>query len=134
MDKLINTYLMQSTLLITLLTLVSAACMWLEGVGSIAVMPLCVVIVFQLLACWLYGLVWKSVAATSATSLPTFYLVASGMRMFAAIVVVIGFLFLVSDKQVIRLFVITFLIYYLIILIYDTTYFVKVEKRIQQNG
>ena len=131
MDKLVNTYLVQSTLLIVLLTLITIACLWGWGAGHMSVMPLCVVVVFQLLTCWTYGLVWKSVAHASTSSLPTFYLAASGMRMFAAVVVVLGFLFLVSDKQVVRLFVITFLVYYLIILIYDTTYFVKVEKRIQ---
>ena len=46
----------------------------------------------------------------------------------------LGFLFLSDDKTAIRFFVIAFLIYYFIILIYDTAYFVKVEKTIQQNG
>ena len=59
---------------------------------------------------------------------------ASGARMFAGVVVVLGFLFLSDDKTVIRFFVIAFLLYYFIILIYDTAYFVKVEKTIQQNG
>jgi hypothetical protein len=59
---------------------------------------------------------------------------ASAIRMFAAIVVVVGFLFLVSNKEAVRFFIITFLIYYFLILIYDTVYFVKVEKKIQQNG
>ena len=134
MNKLVNTYLVQSTLLIVLLTLISITYVWGAGVGVMAVTPLCITIVFQLLACLGYGLLWKYVASSSTASLPTFYMAASGMRMLAAVVVVLGFMFMVSDKQVIRLFVVTFLIYYIIILIYDTTYFVKVEKRIQKNG
>jgi hypothetical protein len=125
---------MQSIGLIALLTLVTLACVWAWGNVGMVAGPLALVVVFQLVACVAYGLVWKSVARTSLASLPTLYMAASAIRMFAAIVVVVGFLFLVSNKEAVRFFIITFLIYYFLILIYDTVYFVKVEKKIQQNG
>ena len=134
MNKIVNTYIMQSIGLIALLTLVTLACVWAWGNVGMAAGPLALVVVFQLVACVAYGLVWKSVARTSLASLPTLYMAASAIRMFAAIVVVVGFLFLVSNKEAVRFFIITFLIYYFMILIYDTVYFVKVEKKIQQNG
>ncbi len=125
---------MQSIGLIALLTLITLACVWAWGNVGMVAGPLALVVVFQLVACVAYGLVWKSVARTSLASLPTLYMAASAIRMFAAIVVVVGFLFLVSNKEAVRFFIITFLIYYFLILIYDTVYFVKVEKKIQQNG
>ena len=134
MNKIVNTYIMQSIGLIALLTLVTLFIVWKWGNPSVAEVPLVVVVVFQLVACITYGLVWSSVARSSLASLPTLYLAASAMRMFAGIVVVLGFLFLVSNKEAVRFFIITFLIYYFLILIYDTIYFVKVEKKIQQNG
>ena len=134
MNKIVNTYIMQSIGLIALLTLVTLFIVWKWGNPSVAEVPLVVVVVFQLVACITYGLVWSSVARSSLASLPTLYLAASAMRMFAGIVVVLGFLFLVSNKEAVRFFIITFLIYYFLILIYETIYFVKVEKKIQQNG
>jgi hypothetical protein len=134
MNKIVNTYIMQSIGLIALLTLITLACVWAWGNVGMVAGPLALVVVFQLVACVAYGLVWKSVARTSLASLPTLYMAASAIRMFAAIVVVVGFLFLVSNKEAVRFFIITFLIYYFLILIYDTVYFVKVEKKIQQNG
>ena len=125
---------MQSIGLIALLTLITLACVWAWGNVGMVAGPLALVVVFQLVACVAYGLVWKSVARTSLASLPTLYMAASAIRMFAAIVVVVGFLFLVSNKEAVRFFIITFLIYYFLILIYDTVYFVKVERKIQQNG
>lgn len=134
MNKIVNTYIMQSIGLIALLTLITLACVWAWGNVGMVAGPLALVVVFQLVACVAYGLIWKSVARTSLASLPTLYMAASAIRMFAAIVVVVGFLFLVSNKEAVRFFIITFLIYYFLILIYDTVYFVKVEKKIQQNG
>ena len=134
MNKIVNTYIMQSIGLIALLTLITLACVWAWGNVGMVAGPLALVVVFQLVVCVAYGLVWKSVARTSLASLPTLYMAASAIRMFAAIVVVVGFLFLVSNKEAVRFFIIMFLIYYFLILIYDTVYFVKVEKKIQQNG
>ena len=125
---------MQSIGLIALLTLITLVCVWAWGNVSMVAGSLALVVVFQLVACVAYGLVWKFVARTSLASLPTLYMAASAIRMFAAIVVVVSFLFLVSNKEAVRFFIITFLIYYFLILIYDTVYFVKVEKKIQQNG
>ena len=51
--------------------------------------------------------------------------------MLAAIATVVIFLFLVDNKVAITTFVITFLSFYFVMLIYDTWYFVKVEKKIQ---
>ena len=53
--------------------------------------------------------------------------------MFAAVVTVMVFCFLASSHASILCFVVIFLIYYFVILIFDTWYFVRIEKKIKQN-
>ena len=128
-----DTYLMESLGLIGLLTV-----LFLLGTGMWFDMPfvtvaICVAAVFQLIVCLAYGLVWKKVYVVSPASLPTLYLAASAFRMFAGIATILIYCLVSGDKGAIRFFVITFLVYYFVILAYDTWYFVKAEKKIKQN-
>ncbi|SFW34196.1 hypothetical protein SAMN02910409_1667 [Prevotellaceae bacterium HUN156] len=128
----VNTYLKQSICVIAGITLLALLLANLNGGMEQMVTPLCISIVFQLVACIAYGLVWKWVSATSPASIPTLYMAASAFRMFAAVVVVMAYSLLTDDRDSIRLFVVTFLIYYFVILIYDTWYFVKIEKKLKK--
>ena len=129
----VNTYLRQSICLIAGLTLLALLYVNLKGDVALMTMPICISAVFQLVACIAYGLVWKWVSSSSPASLPTLYMAASAFRMFVAIVIVLAYCFLTDDQASIKFFVVTFLIYYFVILIYDTWYFVKIEKRFKQN-
>lgn len=128
----VNTYLKQSICVIAGITFLALLLANLIGGMEQMVTPLCISIVFQLVACIAYGLVWKWVSATSPASIPTLYMAASAFRMFAAVVVVMAYSLLTDDRDSIRLFVVTFLIYYFVILIYDTWYFVKIEKKLKK--
>ncbi len=128
----VNTYLKQSICVIAGITLLALLLAHLNGGMEQMVTPLCISIVFQLVACIAYGLVWKWVSATSPASIPTLYMAASAFRMFAAVVVVMAYSLLTDNRDSIRLFVVTFLIYYFVILIYDTWYFVKIEKKLKK--
>ena len=129
----VNTYLRQSICLIAGITLLALLYVNVWGNVERMTIPICISAVFQLVACIAYGLVWKWVSATSPASLPTLYMAASALRMFAAIVVVLAYCLLTDNRDSIRFFVVTFLIYYFVILIYDTWYFVKIEKKIKNN-
>lgn len=129
----VNTYLRQSICLTAGMTLLTLLFVNLKGGMEQLLMPICISAVFQLVACIVYGLVWKWVAATSPASMPTLYMAASACRMFAAVVVVMAYCLLTDDRDSIRFFVVTFLIYYFVILVYDTWYFVKIEKKIKQT-
>ena len=129
----VNTYLRQSICLIAGLTLLALLYVNLKGDMGLMTMPICISAVFQLVACVAYGLVWKWVSSSSPASLPTLYMAASAFRMFAAIVIVLAYCFMTDDLAAIKFFVVTFLIYYFVILIYDTWYFVKIERRFKQN-
>ena len=130
--NVVNTYIVQSISLLAVLTglAVLAKMLWFNQ--PLAGGAICIAVVFQLVACLAYSLGWKKVLAASVDSLPTFYMAASAMRMFAAIATVIVYCLAVDDKAVMRFFVITFLIYYFVILAFDTFYFVKAEKMINK--
>ena len=130
---IVNTYLRQSICLIAGLTLLSLLFVNLKGDMEWMLMPICISAVFQLVACIAYGLVWKWVSSSSPASLPTLYMAASAFRMFAAIVVVLAYCLVTDSRDAILMFVVIFLIYYFVILVYDTWYFVKIEKRFKQT-
>ena len=129
----VNTYLRQSICLIAGLSLLMLLYVNVWGDVELMTMPICISAVFQLVACIAYALVWKWVMATSPGSMPTLYMAASALRMFAAVVTVMVFCFLASSHASILCFVVIFLIYYFVILIFDTWYFVRIEKKIKQN-
>jgi hypothetical protein len=131
--NVVNTYLRQSICLIVGLTLLALLYVNLKGDMGLMTMPIFISAVFQLVACIAYGLVWKWVSTSSPASLPTLYMAASAFRMFVGIVIVLAYCFVADDQTSIKFFVVTFLIYYFVILIYDTWYFVKIEKRFKQN-
>ena len=131
--NVVNTYLRQSICLIAGLTLLFLLFVNLKGDMELMTMPICISAVFQLVACIAYGLVWKWVSSSSPASLPTLYMAASAFRMFVGIVIVLAYCFMADNQASIKFFVVTFLIYYFVILIYDTWYFVKIERRFKQN-
>ena len=131
--NVVNTYLRQSICLIAGLTLLALLYVNLKGDMGLMTMPIFISAVFQLVACIAYGLVWKWVSTSSPASLPTLYMAASAFRMFVGIVIVLAYCFVADNQTSIKFFVVTFLIYYFVILIYDTLYFVKIEKRFKQN-
>ena len=129
----VNTYLRQSICLIAALSLLFLLYVNLWGDKELMTVPIFISAVFQLVACIIYAFVWKWVWSTSPNSLPTLYMAASAFRMFVGIVIVLAYCFMADDQASIKFFVVTFLIYYFVILIYDTWYFVKIEKRFKQN-
>ncbi len=133
MRKVAVIYMVQSLALIAVVTALAFLCITSWGDWSLMGMPTVVAAGFQLLACLVYGMFWRAVACRSSASLPVFYLAASGIRMLAGIATVVIYLFLVSEASSVRFFVSVFLAYYFLLLVYDTLYFVNVEKKIRQN-
>ena len=129
----VNTYLWQSICLIAAMSLLFLLCVNLWGDKEQMTVPVCISAVFQLVACIIYAFVWKWVRSTSPNSLPTLYMAASAFRMFAAIVTVLVFCFMNASQNSILSFVVIFLIYYFVVLIFDTWYFVKIEKKNKQT-
>jgi hypothetical protein len=131
--SVVNTYLRQSICLIAGITLLPLLYVNIWGNVEQMTLPICISAVFQLVACIAYAFVWRWVMSTSPDSMPTLYMSASALRMFAAVVVVMAYCWLTDNRDSIRFFVAIFLIYYFVILIYDTWYFVKIEKKVKTN-
>ena len=125
----VNSYLRQCICLIAGITLLSLLYVNLWGDKELMTVPICISAVFQLVVSIAYALVWKWVRTTSPSSFPTLYMAASAFRMFAAVVIVLVFCFLASSRVSILSFVAIFLIYYFVVLLYDTWYFLKIEKK-----
>lgn len=85
--------------------------------------------IFQLVLIVAYGLTWDKVAKSSPKSLTVLYMSASGLRILLAAILLLIYMFINRGKGSLTMFSIIFAVYYLIILIYDTTFFVSVEKK-----
>ena len=129
----VNTYLRQSICLITAFSLLFLLYINLWGDKEQMTGSVFISAVFQLVACIAYAYAWKWVRSSSPSSLPTLYMAASAFRMFAAVVTVMIYCFINASQTSILSFVVIFLIYYFVVLIYDTWYFVKIEKKNKQT-
>lgn len=84
---------------------------------------------FSLLTTIAYALSWRQVASKSQGSLGKFYIAASAIRMMTAFIVVLIFVLAAGSKSAATVFAVVFVIFYIVMLVFDTVYFAKVEKR-----
>ena len=85
---------------------------------------------FSLVTSIAYIQSWKAVAKRSPSTLGKFYIAASALRMFAALlVVVIAMVILRGDRTALLGFAGMFVGFYLVMLAYDCIYFAHIEKK-----
>lgn len=84
---------------------------------------------FSLFTTIAYAIAWHRVAKNNEGLLGRFYIAASAARMMAAFLVVLIFILTAGTKAAAINFAVVFAVFYLVMLVYDTTYFAKVEKR-----
>lgn len=97
----------------------------------------CIVIavVFHLLAAVFYGQMWLRVAKNAPMTLPRFYMAASALRLFAAAATVLIYCVIArNDAQQIKMFAIIFMVYYVVMLIFDAVYFIRKVKSVVTAG
>ena len=92
------------------------------------VTPLCVSAIFSLVCNTAYGACWLAVAKSSPSNLAKFYLAASVLKMMAAALVFLVYV-LVCDKSDIVGFTAIFMLFYVVTLVFDCIYFVRIEKK-----
>ena len=85
--------------------------------------------VFQLVLIAAYGTAWERVAKSSPKNLPVLYMSATGLRLLLAALVLLVYMFTHRTSCSLLAFSVVFVVYYIIILIYDTIFFVSVEKK-----
>lgn len=92
---------------------------------------LVVCVLYFITSTWVYAALWKKTAKTSPTKLTGFYLVAMAVKFFVGILVVLAYFLSVRTRTQVIAFAAMFSIYYLVMIIYDATYFSRVEKKNQ---
>lgn len=90
--------------------------------------------VYSLITSSIYGGAWKAIACQSPTVMNNFYLVGSGFRMLLAFLTVVVYAMVVKERTMVIGFVVIFMIFYLVLLAFDTVYFYKVEKNNKINN
>lgn len=98
----------------------------------INVLTICAV--YSLITSSIYGGAWKAIASQSPAVLNNFYLAASGFRMLLAFLTVLIYAMVVKERAMVIGFVVIFMIFYLVLLAFDTVYFYKVEKNNKINN
>lgn len=92
---------------------------------------LVVCVLYFLTTTLFYAALWKKTAKASPTKLTGFYLTAMAVKFFLGILVVLAYCFIVRAREQVIAFAAMFTIYYLAMVIYDATYFSRVEKKNQ---
>lgn len=90
--------------------------------------------VYSLVMLFAYGACWKGVAKSSPSNMGKFYMASSAMRMVSALLVVVVYCFIVRQFDAILHFVVYFLLFYIVMLVYNVIYFTKVEKSIKKEN
>lgn len=76
-----------------------------------------------------YGSLWKRIAKSAPGTMAKFYLAASALRLItAALVVIVVCVINRSDKELIRNFIFVFFAFYLVMLVFDSVFFARIEK------
>ena len=89
---------------------------------------------FSLITASIYGGAWKAIAAKSPAVLGKFYLAGSALRMLLAFLTILVYAIIVKERVMILSFAVIFMIFYLVLLAFDTIYFSKVEKNNKTNN
>ena len=90
--------------------------------------PLIVSVIFSLVVSVAYGEAWCAVALSSPANLAKFYLTASALKMLMAAVVFLVYA-VVGDKANLLGFAAIFVVFYVVLLVFDCIYFARVEKK-----
>ncbi len=84
---------------------------------------------FSLFFSFTYLEIWKYFANKSSQKKTMFYFVGMGMRFLLSVFIVIIACLLTKEKTDIISFVVIFSLYYFVMMIFETTYFVVIEQK-----
>ncbi len=126
-DRTCATYKKIASGLLVALTFAGAVLSLMTGAGL--GWMLIVSVVFHVFCSLAYITGWRALARRSPETLPKYYLAGSAFRLMAAAIVLLVVCVLKrADIDAIRWFTIVFIVYYLVMLIFDAIFFAKVSK------
>ena len=110
------------TLFLTLSMCIGTLAVNMEGYGLISA-------VFHIFCSTAYIVGWQALVRRSPETLPKYYLAGSAFRLMAAAAVLLVFCVVKRDNPgAIKWFSIVFIIFYLVMLVFDAIFFAKVSK------
>ena len=125
--KLADRHLIYTCLLVIVITLLSMLALeHLEAKQYVTEMKICTY--YSFIIGLIYNRSWKKVELSGKLDMTKFYLIASGIRMFIAALVVLIYCLVVRESQPVLYFVTMFLAFYFIMLVFDSVFFARVEK------
>ena len=127
-DKTTSLYNKVSLWILCALTLVGFVTMQVTG-RDVLLGALIVSTVFHLVCSISYGQAWKAVARRSPETLPKLYLASSAFRLILAAMVMLVWCFINRGSlESIKWFAAVFIVYYVVMLVFDAIFFAKVSK------
>jgi len=128
-DKTSKLYHKQSlwiTVTITFAVFIAMGVNWLD---ISLVNALAVSVVYTVIVNYAYGLSWKHIAKSAPGTMAKFYLAASALRLITAALVVVSYCIISrNDNESIRNFILLFFAFYIVMLIFDSVFFARIEK------
>lgn len=132
LDKKINItskrYFKYSLWLIVALSLVCSAAISINVLDNSFINALAISALYTICINFVYASFWRKIAKSSPNVMTRFYLVASALRLISAALVVTVYCLISQDKDSIRDFAILFMVFYTIMLVFDSIFFARVEK------
>ena len=127
-DKTASIYKKVSIWIIAGLTLLGLMVMQLTGNDALLT-PMLLSVGYSIICGVAFIQAWKTVATRSPATLPKFYLAGSAFRLMAAAIVLLIYCVAMRDNtSAIKHFAVVFILYYLVILIFDAIFFANVSK------
>ena len=127
-DKTALNYNKVSIWILTVTTLLGLIVMQLTG-WQWLLYPMLISLVFCMLSGQAYIQGWKVVAHRASEALVKYYLAGSAFRLMAAAIVLLVYCFVMRhDITSIKRFAVVFIVYYIVILVFDAVFFAKVSK------
>lgn len=114
------------TVALSLMILTAIGLNWFDVklVNALAVSALYTIIIN-----FAYGLLWRRQAKSSPANMTRLYLASSVVRLITAALVVVSYCMLNQVKEDIRNFVLLFFVFYMIMLVFDSVFFARIEKK-----
>lgn len=114
--------------LVAALTLLCSAAISINLFDNSIVNALAISALYTVLINFVYVSVWRKIAKSSPNVMAKFYLGASAFRLITAALVVVVYCLICRDKNSIRNFSLLFMAFYVVMLVFDSIFFARVEK------
>lgn len=121
-------YFKYSLWLIAALTLMCSAAISMNILDYSFINALAISALYTIIINFVYVISWGKIAKSSPNTMTRFYLAASALRLISAALVVTVYCLIIHDKDSIRDFALLFMAFYIVMLVFDSVFFARIEK------